>query len=211
MEIQYTTEEQARRLMELGLDPNTADMLYCNASIRGGNYTDEFSVNVTPYKEHLEWVEKNKEVWSPWWQVIPCWSVGALIKLLPKRINLKESGKEAKLYMDGTMCCYKYYDMDEDMMMGDFQCYGKTFILCVISLMEMMLMEGYIEKASKEETPANEEPKSVKYRSIDDFVVAPKRIVSPDPFGLDRIKCMYGCPESEFHIIQEAEEELKKN
>lgn len=69
----WTTLEEARQLVEAGLPAETADMHYLN-------YADnEFRALTFPYADTSPRI-------SPW--VIPCWSLGALVQLLPRTINL---------------------------------------------------------------------------------------------------------------------------
>ena len=72
--MNYTSIEQSKKLLELGLSPETADMFYIEGSSAIG-------INVPFVKES----EMNR---------IPCWSVGALIKVICEtcdrcEINLK--------------------------------------------------------------------------------------------------------------------------
>lgn len=68
----YTTKEQSKELLKLGLNPETADMCY---EYQKAHWPDEPAYLDWPqcYKKHDE-------------QDIPCWSVGALMDLIPKRI-----------------------------------------------------------------------------------------------------------------------------
>lgn len=59
----YITIEQSKKLLELGLNPKTADMCYS-------------TFGVEAYPLHL--ILKNKE------KLVPCWSLGALMELMPK-------------------------------------------------------------------------------------------------------------------------------
>ena len=68
----YTTIEQSKHLVELGLDPNTSDMCYPHF-IRGGADT----YNETP--EIAEDIDYPYEM--------PCWSLTALLELMPVCIN----------------------------------------------------------------------------------------------------------------------------
>ena len=74
--IGYTTIEQSKKLVELGIDVDTADMHY-----------DEYDVNVDnlPEKgiEVFPTVNKHKNAEYK----LPCWSTEALLKLLPREIN----------------------------------------------------------------------------------------------------------------------------
>ena len=73
--MNYTSIEQSKKLLELGLSPESADMYYLGlADIDTGKIL--FSENSSPI-----------EVGSPYGEnTLPCWSVGALIKVLPHDI-----------------------------------------------------------------------------------------------------------------------------
>lgn len=79
-----TTIEQSKRLLELGLDPNTADMHMTNASIKGPNYTDEWSTSVVSYKEMM-FVLMNAKInlEDNVWDVLPSWSLHRIVSMLP--------------------------------------------------------------------------------------------------------------------------------
>ena len=69
----WTTLEEAKQLMEAGLDPNTADMYYEKTeeeprwkSITGKD--SAIAMNLFSYRNGY---------------VVPCWSIGALIELFP--------------------------------------------------------------------------------------------------------------------------------
>ncbi len=70
----YTTIEQSKKLVELGLNPDTADMSYSY------DFDDSrYIITMTPAKSWI--VPKYAEcIENP--QVLPCWSLGALLKLL---------------------------------------------------------------------------------------------------------------------------------
>lgn len=77
----YTTLEQSRKLVGLGLDPKTADMYYYQDFINNdkkyevGILKHEYNANTHSHKEGM---------------TVPCWSIGQLIKLMPKRIECGE-------------------------------------------------------------------------------------------------------------------------
>lgn len=79
-----TTLEQSRRLLELGLDPQTADMYIFNlvspnGKVDGTNVRYIFKEDLSPFTEVPE--------------IIPAWSLTALVELLPKHYQLaRESG-----------------------------------------------------------------------------------------------------------------------
>ena len=98
MKKHYTTLEQAQRLVESGIDPNTSDMSFNNVCLKGVSYCNLFEPSITPYTVAVESVEKLKDEYVAYykntnneeglnalcaWEVKPCWSVGALIDLIP--------------------------------------------------------------------------------------------------------------------------------
>ena len=84
-----TTIEQSKRLLELGLNPETADMYYTNASLPF--IKDDFHIVCKEYYQVDK--EVNNEI-SPF-TFIPAWSLHRLIEMYVERyiscnINLKE-------------------------------------------------------------------------------------------------------------------------
>ena len=67
--MNYTSIEQAKHLLELGLDPNSADMLW------------ERHNKEEPYVTIKPWTIKGKSIGS---HVLPCWSLEALLEVMPK-------------------------------------------------------------------------------------------------------------------------------
>jgi hypothetical protein len=65
----YTTIEQSKKLLELGLNPETADMLWEQ------HFFEIPYVTVKPY------TTKGRTIVS---HILPCWSLGALMELMPK-------------------------------------------------------------------------------------------------------------------------------
>jgi hypothetical protein len=70
----YTTIEQSKKLLELGLKPESADMYY--EMIHGDKYPQLVRVNLT----NRHWMQLCPGV------MMPCWSLGALLELMPKYI-----------------------------------------------------------------------------------------------------------------------------
>ena len=75
MNYNYTTIEQSKKLVELGLNPDTADMFYS----RRPNGKSEYSV-LPDFKP-----EGRLEVFTK--VDLPCWSLGALLELMPKELE----------------------------------------------------------------------------------------------------------------------------
>ena len=81
-----TSIEQSKRLVDLGLDPNTADMFHLR--IVGETY-DKYG-ELIPLEDNLCKVEVDSpnRLNYPKDDMLPCWSVSALMDLLPEiRIN----------------------------------------------------------------------------------------------------------------------------
>ena len=78
----YTDLEQSRTLAEI-LSTESADMCWCNNSIRGINYTDEFSANLCTVKEMKDTFDTALNGWDKYWELIPCWSLSALLSIVP--------------------------------------------------------------------------------------------------------------------------------
>ena len=76
----YTDLEQSKKLAEI-LPLESADMHYNNGSCRGVDYTEHFSAELMPYQEALHLMKIHKTNFM--FQVIPCWSLAALLDVLP--------------------------------------------------------------------------------------------------------------------------------
>lgn len=94
----YTTIEQSKKLVELGLNPGTADMFYS----RRPTGKSEYSV-FPDFKP-----EGRLEVFTK--VDLPCWSLGALMDLLPPSIQTGE-GMQNQYEID----IRKYWGNEENM------------------------------------------------------------------------------------------------
>ena len=72
--IGYTTIEQSKKLVELGIDVDTCDMHY-------NKFIDE---DDSEYEIHCNKLPKLRALYTDY---LPCWSTEALLKLLPREIN----------------------------------------------------------------------------------------------------------------------------
>lgn len=90
-----TSIEQSKRLLKLGLKPETADMHISNISTKGISYTDNWQIGSTSYKEVMHfWNEKGLKFGETAWEIIPAWSLHRLIEIYvcqfgPCLVNLK--------------------------------------------------------------------------------------------------------------------------
>ena len=76
----YTDIEQSKELAKI-LPIESADMHYNNASIKGINYVDEYRAELMDYKTAQKVL--SKYLVNPLFEIIPCWSLAALIQVLP--------------------------------------------------------------------------------------------------------------------------------
>lgn len=83
----YTSIEQSKKLLELGLDPSTADMIYSVVNNDNVEYPDKPSLyrwgNSSVLYNYMKNIGRESVL-----QDIPCWSVGALLDLLPDNIEV---------------------------------------------------------------------------------------------------------------------------
>jgi len=115
----YTIIEQSKKLVELGLNPDTADMCYST-----------FGVEAHP----LHLILKNKD------KLMPCWSLGALLEIMPEIDNQLPSLRKYKNYY-----CVVY--SDNVTRLGDNQWQnGKTTTEAAFEMVCWLLENGYIEK-----------------------------------------------------------------
>ena len=117
----YTSKEQAKQLANI-VSPYTADMSY----VRG-------EVNLTPYKDMMN-------IWSGLKSdVLPCWSAGRLMQLLPSVIEV--DGKEYHPVWKKMVAWGLYY-----VCQGNFILMLKTgdLIEICIAMLEDLKKGGYL-------------------------------------------------------------------
>lgn len=86
-----TSIEQSKRLLELGLNPETADMHITNMSKKGISYIDNWQIGSTSYKEVMQfWYEKGLKLEDTFWEIIPAWSLHRLIEIA--EVSVEVSG-----------------------------------------------------------------------------------------------------------------------
>ena len=138
----YTTIEQSKKLVELGLSPDTADMFYS----RRPTGKSEYSV-FPDFKP-----EGRLEVFTK--VDLPCWSLGALIELMPKIISVPVDERSAYFYSlewqfanDNSLryiatnrgkCLIDIY--------SDHDTRGKSLIETAFEMVCWLLENGYIKK-----------------------------------------------------------------
>lgn len=108
-----TSIEESKRLLELGIDPKSADMCWTNASFKGINYVDPWRLNSLTVDE----VEKALSAsdaffeWAKGWEVVPAWSLGKLFdiawELDPNQVLSFQKGEK----MDMTAIMVDFIEM----------------------------------------------------------------------------------------------------
>jgi len=81
--IGWTTRDQSKKLLEAGLDPNTADMYYLEEEGFPKPIPYE-SKNLEDYLNHLPfWTREHITISKK----LPCWSLGRLINIMPSKVK----------------------------------------------------------------------------------------------------------------------------
>lgn len=121
-----TTFEQSKRLLELGLNPETADM------------------KIIPYTTYV--VPKDYNMFLGYGQdtYTPAWSLHRLIELCPEYINIDgyaDTSYWIKIYKHDNKIIYEN-DYDRFIYLGDGDNLFDTFIDCI----EWLIKEGHFNK-----------------------------------------------------------------
>ena len=120
----WTTLEEAQKLIEAGLDPETADMYYVKL---GAN---EYSLRPfsEPNWDRQQGVDK------------PCWSLGALFRLIPNHFKFKTFIRE----ISGDQITFAFWCQAIET--PEFT--GTTDIELACKLIVWLLKEGYLNPKS---------------------------------------------------------------
>lgn len=87
----YTTIEQSKHLLDLGLNPKSADMWWLYVTAQGKHIAMMYEEPDPHYLARMKsYGIKNA--------AIPCWSLGALIELMPKVISVPVDERSAYFY-----------------------------------------------------------------------------------------------------------------
>lgn len=137
-----TTREQSERLLALGLKKKTADMTIHIKNDDGWYMTAEpfyeweDDMNTIPSLEETE-------------QILPAWSLGRLLEMLPSPIPISEDLPTFHhyAYLDLSKVSAHYYweDYDRDERTLVSFC-GKGFFAAVVDAIEWLIKEGYFNK-----------------------------------------------------------------
>lgn len=130
-----TTIDQSRKLVELGLDPDTADMCWTNhcygrirSSMRSANMT------IDEYKKLLERFADSNSSDSYY----PCWSLDALLEVMPVEFTLSREVIKGEVKHR-----LSYLFEDEPCETGFFE--GDTYVDACVNGLMWLLKNGYIK------------------------------------------------------------------
>lgn len=126
----YTTIEQSKKLVELGLNPDTADMFYSRRPTGKSDYS------IFPdFKQ-----EGRLEVFTK--VDLPCWSLGALIDIMPDVIYKDAARATLRIHKD-TIYHISYKNSSH---LNEIWISKKTLIDAAFEMVVWLLENGYIRK-----------------------------------------------------------------
>lgn len=138
--MNYTTIEQSKKLVELGLNLDTADMFWQSNL----NSSDRQYLLDLGEEEYFD-IELNFEHYSIGDYDIPAWSLGALLKLMPTQIE-EVKGHKVDLILGHpkNKWCLAYFDWTGLQQGHDTT--GDSPFEAVYNMVVWLLENGYIKK-----------------------------------------------------------------
>jgi hypothetical protein len=137
--MNYTSIEQSKILLELGLNPKTADMYYKQIV---SNRTD------MPYYDiiigHSFAVEQNLFSFRNDYE-IPCWSVGALLDIMPPFITTSQDIYHFKALEAGCGYSVRYESDIHEVLLSSYQ---QELIDACCELIRLLFTLDYISKTT---------------------------------------------------------------
>ena len=137
----YTDVGQSKRLLEIGLDPQTADMYWETGNIRYDGQCWEAKTGQSPAIRMNTFSYRNG-------YVLPCWSFAALFALLPvidrDEPQLKHLNTIGRHETGDYRICYN------NQTDHPFMAYGATLIDAAVDIMEQMIKAGWIFESTRE-------------------------------------------------------------
>jgi hypothetical protein len=129
----YTTVEEGKHLLELGIDPETADMWWYAQT--EGNYFLNPGI-------------KDYNAVAYYHEITPCWTIGALLELLPEKIY-GPSPKDHSTELLITHKCIGYFD-ETGMQHGPS--FSGEYVESAYKMVCWLLENNYISHVSPEAT-----------------------------------------------------------
>ena len=143
--IKTTTIEQSDKLVELGIDSNTADLSYVMEPVVVDgkvHYLDEYQLSVMNYPSAKEIFDKYLSQHKPFAGVKPAWSLTALLDIIPGKVFDKEIGSGG-LIMYKTMNNDRYRFAYHGIYTSNFH---ENQIEAAIEVLEWLFTNGYLKK-----------------------------------------------------------------
>ena len=130
--MNYTNIEQSKKLLELGLSPESADMCYLPIHLGEEHH---WTASLSSYSECTKMTDVSIEY------CIPCWSVGALLELMPRLYKV-----EFNLVIPGISKELPYIAFDDcnNNIHEDYE--GTTILEATYNMIIWLLENGYIKK-----------------------------------------------------------------
>ena len=144
-----TSVEQSKRLLELGLKKETADMYITDMSKKGINYTDDWQIGSIPYCDVMSfWDSKGLQLEKTAWSIIPAWSLHRLVEMIPLDIWHTEYENGPRLKHTFWFCKHapSYISVENI----DFRAHPNLYDN-IIDCIEWLINEDYFNKDYLEE------------------------------------------------------------
>lgn len=132
--IHYTTIEQSKKLVELGLNTKTADMYYFRDPTPAGDIMHPTFIIVDEHlRSRLPEYDKGD---------IPCWSLGELLELMPHTICNETGCATLRIHKDSIY--HVFYKTSSRI--GEMWCSKVNLIDAVFIMICWLLENNYIKK-----------------------------------------------------------------
>ena len=148
--MNYTSIEQSKKLLKLGLNLESADMSWHHKRVHY-EISDTWNPQLSAYKDITHPAENRlRETLNQ--EVLPCWSVGALLELIPKEIEYESNNYKDRYYFTIWHDRIYYIGHNRRHIPGCFDfthiSYGekRTLIEALIIMIEALIKNGYIKK-----------------------------------------------------------------
>ena len=153
-----TIREQSKRLLELGISRETADMSWHFTGMQTEalqwelktarlttkkNFFGKIEKLASPFYKHPDGtLMTGEEVFDKiWGKDLPAWSLGALIEVLPSIIKEERFAINYYLTIGKDGVTYSNLMEDEENL---YECYG-ALSECCVDMIETLVIEGYIK------------------------------------------------------------------
>lgn len=140
-----TTISQSKHLLELGLDPKTADMCWVKDYTGQWVLITDTQINVRSRLEGM--YEYSGFQWQEHIALVPAWSLSALLEVMCYCHDVDvEFRKDKNL---GWICKWTFYDFDNKKRLDLSKC-GETKIEAAFEIMVTLFVQGLIKKGDND-------------------------------------------------------------